>query len=66
MSTSEIQEKVRERYAAAATSADPSCCDADCCSADAFDTADSGNFGSWMYQADEFSEIPDGAALAAL
>ncbi|MFV1999829.1 MAG: arsenite methyltransferase [Acidimicrobiia bacterium] len=66
MSTSEIQEKVRERYAAAATSADPSCCDTDCCSTDAFDTADSGDFGTWMYEADELSDIPDGAALAAL
>jgi len=66
MSTSEIQEKVRERYAAAATSADPSCCDTDCCSADALDTADTGDFGTWMYEADELSEIPDGAALAAL
>jgi len=69
MSTSDIQEMVRERYAAAATAADDSCCDTDCCSAEALDTADSvdsGDFGTWLYKAEELSEIPDGAALASL
>ena len=66
---STIRDKVRQRYAEAATSADPSCCDTDCCSpekAGAFDTADSGDFGTWLYQADELSSVPDGAALASL
>ncbi|GMQ99011.1 MAG: methyltransferase domain-containing protein [Acidimicrobiia bacterium] len=66
MSTSEIQEMVRERYAAAATAADPSCCDTDCCGAETSDTADSGDFGTWLYKAEELAEIPDGAALASL
>ncbi len=69
MSTSEIQDKVRERYASAARSVDSSSGDTDCCasmSADAFDTADSGDFGSRRYEPGELSEIPDGAALASL
>jgi arsenite methyltransferase len=66
---SEIRDKVRQRYADAARSVEPSCCDTDCCStteAEAFETADSGDFGAWLYKADELSEVPDGAALASL
>ncbi|MCP4964948.1 MAG: arsenite methyltransferase [bacterium] len=65
----EIRDKVKQRYADAARSAEPSCCDTDCCSpsaSDAFKTADSGDFGTWLYKTEELSEIPDGAALASL
>lgn len=66
--TTEVQAKVRERYAAAAQSVDESCCETDCCSsaAEAFETSASGDFGTWLYQADQLSAIPDGAALASL
>ena len=67
--TAEIQEKVRERYASAALSVDSSCCSTDCCgpeTAEAFETADSGDFGTWLYEADQLSSIPDGASLASL
>lgn len=66
--TTDIRDQVRERYAAAAQSADSSCCDTDCCSPDAaaFETSDSGDFGTWLYQADQLTAIPDGAALASL
>ncbi len=69
MGTSDITDKVRERYAAAAASVDPSCCDSDSPTArasEAFATADSDNFGTWLYEAGELAEIPDGAALASL
>ncbi len=68
MPTSEVRDNVRRRYANAATSIDPSCGDTDCCSstADAFKTADSGDFGSWLYESGDLSDIPDGAALASL
>ncbi len=64
----EIRDKVRERYAEAARSADSGCCDTDSCSPDAsaFETADSGDFGSWLYQASQLDAVPDGAALASL
>ena len=65
----EIRNKVRQRYAEAARSVAPSCCDTDCCSpteAEAFETAGSGDFGTWLYKADQLSAIPDGAALASL
>lgn len=65
----DITEKVRERYAAAAHSVDESCCDSSCCTtpaSDAFDTSGSGDFGTWLYKASELAEIPDGAALASL
>jgi SAM-dependent methyltransferase len=66
--TAEIQDQVRERYAAAAKSVDASCCATDCCSPDAaaFETATSGDFGTWLYQAEQLSTVPDGAALASL
>jgi SAM-dependent methyltransferase len=66
--TSEIRNQVRARYAAAAQSADSSCCATDCCSPDAaaFETSDSADFGTWLYEADQLSTIPDGAALASL
>lgn len=66
---STIKDKVRQRYAEAARSVEPSCCGPDCCSpqeADAFDTAESGDFGTWGYEANQLSSIPDGAALASL
>ena len=69
MSRADITEKVRERYAAAATSVDASCCDSDCsppAASDAFETSGSGDFGTWLYEARELAEIPDGAALASL
>jgi arsenite methyltransferase len=67
--TTDIREKVRERYADAARSIDSGCCDTDCCSTDstaAFETADTGDFGSWLYAADQLDDVPDGAALASL
>ena len=69
MGTRDITEKVRERYAAAATSVDPSCCDTNTPAArpsEAFTTTDTGDFGAWLYDAGELAEIPDGAALASL
>jgi ubiquinone/menaquinone biosynthesis C-methylase UbiE len=33
---------------------------------EAFETADSGDFGRWLYQSDDLSTIPDGAVLASL
>ena len=69
MTAANLQEQVRERYAKAAKSIDPSCCDTDCCgpaASDAFKTSDSGDFGTWLYEAGELAEIPDGAALASL
>lgn len=65
----ELRDQVRQRYADAALSVEPSCCDTDCCGpsvSDAFKTADSGDFGTWLYRTDELSGIPDGAALASL
>ena len=65
----DIREKVRERYADAALNVDSGCCDTDCCSSDssaAFETADSGDFGTWLYKADQLEAVPDGAALASL
>ncbi|MGI9609717.1 MAG: arsenite S-adenosylmethyltransferase, partial [Acidimicrobiia bacterium] len=68
----DIREEVRKRYADAALSAEPSCCDTSCCGPSdgsepvAFKTADSGDFGTWLYKAKELSAIPDGAALASL
>ncbi len=65
----DLRDKVRQRYADAALSVDPGCCDTDCCGSDkaeAFDTADSGDFGTWLYRAEQLSAIPDGAALASL
>jgi len=69
MSDLEITEKVRERYATAATSVDDSCCGSDCstpAASDAFETSGTGDFGAWLYEASELADIPDGAALASL
>ncbi|MDK1026249.1 MAG: arsenite methyltransferase [Actinomycetota bacterium] len=69
ISTSEIQEKVRRRYADAATSIDPSCCDSSYSEAgasDAFKASDPEKFGTKLYAAGDLSEIPNGAALASL
>jgi arsenite methyltransferase len=69
MPTNDIQEKVRQRYADAATSIGSSCCGSDCCdgnSADAFTSSDSEKFGTLLYEAADLMEVPDGAALASL
>ena len=69
MSNIDLTEKVRERYAAAATSVEESCCGSDCstpAASDAFETSGTGDFGTWLYEASELAEIPDGAALASL
>lgn len=69
MSVGEIQEKVRQRYAEAATSVDPSCCggEADVDSvADAFKTSDPDKFGTKLYESADLADVPDGAALASL
>ncbi|MCP3998994.1 MAG: arsenite methyltransferase [bacterium] len=66
---SDIREKVRERYADAARSAESDCCSTDCSGPEtsaAFDTGDSGGFGTWLYKTEQLDDIPDGAALAAL
>ncbi len=68
MANTEIQDQVRKRYAEAANAAgEPD--ETGCCApgeAAAFETADSGDFGTWLYEAGELAEIPDGASLAAL
>jgi arsenite methyltransferase len=69
MPTNDIKEKVRQRYAEAATSIDASCCGSDCSdgsSADAFTSSDSEKFGTLLYEAADLLEVPDGAALASL
>ena len=65
--TTRIHDQVRDRYAAAARTAD-GCCDDSCCGdeAEAFATAASGDFGTWLYNTSQLDEIPDGAALASL
>ena len=67
--TSDLQKTVRERYAEAARTAAADCCGPACCGPDvagAFETADSGDFGTWLYEADQLGTVPDGAALASL
>jgi len=69
MTSTDIGDEVRKRYAEAATSVADGSESSGCCSPSdtvAFDTADSGDFGTWLYEAGELAEIPDGAALAAL
>ena len=69
MATSEIQEKVRQRYAEAAMSVDSSCCDSDCSdtsASDAFKSLDADKFGTLLYEAADLLDVPDGAALASL
>jgi SAM-dependent methyltransferase len=69
MPTGEIQERVRQRYAEAATSFDPSCCEDEGDStsvADALNTSDADNFGTKLYEAADLADVPDGAALASL
>jgi arsenite methyltransferase len=56
VTTADIHEAVRARYAAAATQAGPgTCC-----------TAPADTFGSTLYSALELSELPDAAVLASL
>ncbi len=69
MSVNETQEKVRQRYAEAATSVDSSCCDSTCSdatTADAFATSDPEKFGRSLYEAGDLAGVPDGAVLASL
>lgn len=69
MSTREIQEKVRAKYAEAAVSVDASCCDTNGCgteASEAFTTSDPEKFGTSLYEAGDLLEVPDGAALASL
>ena len=69
MSASEIREKVRQRYAEAASSAVVSCCESDCADAnalDAFKTSDPDKFGTLLYEAADLLDVPNGAALASL
>ena len=61
MTTSEIQENVRQRYAEAAKSVDSSCCDSDCCdtsTSDAFESSDADKFGTLLYEAADLLEVP--------
>jgi SAM-dependent methyltransferase len=64
-STAETRETVRRRYADAALSVTSA---SGCCSSEpaAFETSDSGDFGTWLYAADQLATVPDGAALASL
>jgi len=69
MPSSEIQEKVRQRYAEAAVSVDPSCCGTEGgekSGSDAFTTSDPDKFGTKLYEAADLADVPDGAALASL
>lgn len=68
-STSEIQELVRSRYAAAAVSvargqACGCCGDGSCCAAKALDQTEA--FGSGLYAVTEQAELPEEALLASL
>ena len=65
----DIVAAVRNRYAEAAQNVESGCCDTDCCgpeTAAAFATAQSGDFGTWLYETAELDDVPDGAALASL
>lgn len=65
-SESDIREKVRERYADAARSAESDCRSTDCCGPETPAAFDTGDFGTWLYKKEQLDGIPDGAALAAL
>jgi len=69
MTTADITEKVRQKYAEAATSVDSSCCGPDGCdgsTSEAFKTSDPEKFGTLLYEAADLIDVPDGAALASL
>lgn len=69
MTDADITDQVRTRYAEAAAEAGVTTSNSGCCTPGdtaAFDTVGSGDFGTWLYEAGELAEIPDGAALAAL
>lgn len=66
MADENTHDQVKARYAEAARTATSSCCDDECCTSDAYETADSGDFGTWLYRAEQLGNIPDGAALASL
>jgi SAM-dependent methyltransferase len=69
MASTDVESEVRERYAEAARSVEGRDGSASCCTpseAAALDTASSRDFGTWLYEAGQLAEIPDGAALAAL
>ncbi len=63
--TTDIYAELTSRYAAAARSSGGGCCDDGCCE-DTDGTQDSGDFGTWLYAADQLDEVPNGAALASL
>ena len=70
-SKTELREEVRARYAEAANSVSPSCCDPGCCDSIAERTRDDAtkeneDFGTWLYRAEQLDDVPDGAALASL
>jgi len=69
MTSADITEKVRQKYAEAATSVDSSCCGPDGCdgsASEAFKTSDPEKFGTLLYEAADLIDVPDGAALASL
>lgn len=69
MTTNDIRETVKQRYADAARSVDSSCCGGDCgppSASDAFKTSDPTKFGTLLYDAADLIDVPDGAALASL
>ena len=63
---SKLREEVRVRYAAAATEMDSGCCSTDCCTPEKTSASVEGDFGTWLYRAEELDEVPDGASLASL
>jgi SAM-dependent methyltransferase len=59
VSSDELREEVRQKYAEAATGAGCGCGDGGCCS-------DGGEFGSALYDISQRAELPDAAVLASL
>lgn len=69
MTTEDIRENVRKRYADAATDPGSSCYDTDCCgpnSTDASKKHEAEVFGATIYATDDLTDVPDGAVLASL
>jgi arsenite methyltransferase len=58
LSTENLREEVRQKYAEAATSTGCGCGDSGCCS--------DGEFGSTLYDISQRAELPDAAVLASL
>src|SRR5438874_2794652 len=59
-----LRERVRFRYAAAATAAGANCCDSACCSPTRETSGD--NIRQNLYAVDEVAELPSSAVLASL